>query len=335
MSRRLGTALGAAALLCAACSAGRSVPAPTTTVPATTGSVTTSSSAATTTTAPTTTTAATTTTVPPPTTFAILGDYGDGGPNEPLAAGMIHDWDPDYIVTTGDNAYGSTPYDEAVGRWYSDYIGGYEGSYGAGSAVNRFFPSLGNHDFTDAGLENYLAYFDLPGAGYRSTSGNERYYDVVLGPVHWFIVDSHRAEPDGITADSTQAAWLYDGLVASTSPWNVVVFHHAPYGSVYHKGDEVMRWPFAAWGADLVINGHNHDYERFSVDGITYVTVGLGYTNVPLGANQPDPHSVFFFGDADTGALLITACDDALLGEFATVGLGVIDSFAIGAGDCA
>jgi len=247
---------------------------------------------------------------------------------------MIHGWAPDHVVTAGDNAYRSVPYDEAVGRWYADYIGDYHGAYGPGSEINRFFPALGNHDFTDAGLENYLAYFDLPGAGYVSSSGNERYYDVVLGPVHWFMVDSYDGEPDGITADGIQATWLRDGLAASRSPWNVVVFHHAPYGSAYHKGDEVMRWPFASWGADLVINGHNHNYERFAVDGITYVTVGLGYTNVPLGSNELDPHSVFFYGDADTGALRLTACDDALVGEFVTVGLGVIDTFTTGTGDC-
>ncbi len=315
MPSRPRTSLAVVALVVSACSTGRAVlPAATTTT--------------------TTTIAPTTTTLPPPTTFAVLGDFGDGGPNEPAAAAMIHAWSPDFIVTAGDNAYGSTTYDEAVGRYYSDWIGHYQGDHGPGSDVNRFFPALGNHDFTDAGLDHYLAYFDLPGAGYASSSGNERYYDVVTGPVHWFMVDSYRAEPDGIEADSVQAAWLRDALAASGSPWNVVVFHHAPYGSTHHKGTATMRWPFADWGADLVINGHNHDYERFVVDGITYVTVGLGYTNVPLGDDPLDPHSVFFYGGPDTGALHLVACDDALVGDFTTVGSGVIDSFALGSGSC-
>jgi tartrate-resistant acid phosphatase type 5 len=323
------------AFLVASCSTGASI-APSSVPPdsAPTTTTATTTSTASTTTLATTTEATTTTTTVPPTTFAAIGDYGNAGPEEQATSDMIHAWAPDFIVTAGDNTYGSAGYDALVGRFYADYIGDYSGAYGSGSSVNRFFPALGNHDYTDASLQQYLDFFTLPGDGYSSSSGNERYYDVVLGPIHWFFVNSDPAEPDGTGADSIQAAWLRDGLAASTEPWQVVVFHHAPYGSAHHKGDERMRWPFAAWGADMVIAGHNHDYERFLVDGITYVTVGLGRTNVPLGNNTLDPHSVFFFGDADTGALRLTACAGAILGEFTTVGAGIIDSFSIGSGIC-
>ena len=37
-----------------------------------------------------------------------------------------------------------------------------------------------------------------------------------------------------------------------------------------------MRWPFKAWGASIVLSGHDHDYERFSVDGLTYIVNGVG-----------------------------------------------------------
>jgi len=313
-------AVAALWVVAAACSTGSPVTA------STEASTTTSPQAAVTTTALTTTTSTTI----PPMTFAVIGDYGNGGPEEEATSAMIHGWAPDDIITVGDNAYGSAGYDALVGAFYADYIGAYAGEHGPGSTINRFFPALGNHDYTDGGLDQYLAYFTLPGDGMDSSSGNERYYDVVLGPVHWFFVNSDAEEPDGIGVDSAQAEWLRAGLAASTQPWQVVVFHHAPYGSTHHKGETAMRWPFAAWGADLVLTGHNHNYERFAVDGITYATVGLGRGNKPLGGYPPDPHSVFFFGDADTGALRLTACADALVGEFTTVGAGVIDSFEIG-----
>ena len=284
----------------------------------------------------TTTTIATTTSSvapTPPSTFAIIGDYGNAGPEEVAVSAMIHDLRPEYIATVGDNAYGPAGFDAVVGQYFADYIGDYTGVHGDGAGVNRFFPALGNHDYTDVGIDEYLDFFTLPGAGYASSSGNERYYDVVLGPIHWYLVNSDGREPDGITADSAQAAWLEARLAASTEPWQVVAFHHAPYGSAHHGGEEALRWPFAAWGADLVLTGHNHNYERFAVDGITYVTVGLGRTNVPLDGD-PDPHSVFFYGGVDSGALFIEACDTALSAEFRTIGAGVVDTFTIGTGTC-
>ena len=66
-----------------------------------------------------------------------------------------------------------------------------------GSDTNLFFPALGNHDWTDGGgLQAYLDFFTLP----ESSSGNERYYDFVMGPVQFFMVDADPREPDGETA---------------------------------------------------------------------------------------------------------------------------------------
>jgi hypothetical protein len=66
--------------------------------------------------------------------------------------------------------------------------------------VNQFFPTLGNHDWYTPGAQPYLDYFHLP--------GNERYYDFVWGPVHFFAIDSDENEPDGVNQSSVQAKWL-------------------------------------------------------------------------------------------------------------------------------
>ena len=84
---------------------------------------------------------------------------------------------------------------------------------GKGGTTNRFFPSPGNHDWV-AGLGAYVEYFTLP--------GNERYYDVDLGLVHLYVLDSDLHEPDGTTADSVQAKWSegpprFDRRLATTS----------------------------------------------------------------------------------------------------------------------
>src|SRR5262245_34079066 len=138
-----------------------------------------------------------------PVRFAVIGDYGLAGSNEAAVAALAASWAPDFIITTGDNNYyygAAETIDRNIGQYYHAYISPYHGSYGPGATTNRFFPVLGNHDWDTPGAKPYLNYFTLP--------GNERYYDVVRGPVHFFMLDSDPREPDGTKMDSVQAAWL-------------------------------------------------------------------------------------------------------------------------------
>src|SRR5438105_3897204 len=81
--------------------------------------------------------------------------------------------------------------------------------------------------------------------------------------------DSDEHEPDGPTADAPQGGWLQRALAASTACFKVVYFHHPPYSSGNFEVPR-MRWPFKGWGADVVLAGHDHLYERFEVDGLPY-----------------------------------------------------------------
>src|SRR6185503_14372551 len=98
--------------------------------------------------------------------------------------------------------------------------------------------------------------------------GNERYYDFVQGSIHFFALDSDEREPDGTSASSKQGQWLKNALANSTSPFNIVYFHHAPYSSGSEGSSTHMQWPFKDWGADLVLVGHSHNYERLSIGGM-------------------------------------------------------------------
>jgi hypothetical protein len=264
--------------------------------------------------------------------FAAFGDYGNNSGSASVAQ-LVDNLNVDFIITTGDNLHGGTEtIDDQVGRHYSDYIGNYTGAYGPGSTTNRFFPSLGNHDYIDAGAgvgaSSYLNYFTLP--------GNERYYDFVAGPVHFFALNSNYQEPDGIISTSVQAQWLQQALAASTSPYNIVYFHHPAYSSGGHA-EPAMRWPFEEWGATAVISSHDHIYEHIlrDADGdgtaLSYFVSGLGGAG-PGPFPDPDPGSVARFNE-NWGTMLIQASDESITFEFVTVSGGeqgtVIDSYTI------
>lgn len=215
--------------------------------------------------------------VTPPLTFAIIGDYGTGDSHERAVARLVASWDPAFVVTAGDDYYaraggsGTNKYRRSTGAFYGMWLPGSE------TTRNDFFPVLGNHDYSDAGLRYYLRYFDLPGPGFVSSSGNERYYDFTWGQVHFFMLDSNPGERDGTGKTSKQAKWLKRELAASMSQWNIVVDHHPPYSSdSKHGSTAALQWPFASWGADAVVSGHAHTYERISRSGIVYFVNGLG-----------------------------------------------------------
>jgi tartrate-resistant acid phosphatase type 5 len=230
--------------------------------------------------------------------FAVIGDYGSDaqglGADERSVANMVKSWNPDFIITLGDNNYpkgSSNTMTQNISKYYCDYI------YNPGAVPqpcsgrattqkrNLFFPTLGNHDWCAKHAKPYTEYFtQLP--------GNRRYYDFVIGPVHFFALDSQSkeactcrnpdcSEPDGADEDSEQAQWLKNKLKESKSAWKIVYFHHAPY--TCKKASKWMRWPFQTWGANAVLSGHKHVYERgwlSSAKNFPYFVNGVGGTKL-------------------------------------------------------
>lgn len=261
--------------------------------------------------------------------FAVIGDYGDGSAAEASVANLIKSWQPALIATVGDNNYpagSATTIDTTIGQYFHEYIYPYNGGYGTTEAgPNRFFPALGNHDWQamDCGAITctgaYLDYFTLP--------GNERYYDIEQGPVHLFFVDSDPHEPDGRTSDSLQATWLHDQLAASTAVWNLVFMHHPPYSSgQLHGSTAEMQWPYAQWGADAVLAGHDHTYERIMVDNFPYFVDGLGKEHRAFGT--PVAGSAVRY-NSGVGAMLVEASPVTITFQFINVANAVIDSYTL------
>jgi tartrate-resistant acid phosphatase type 5 len=245
-----------------------------------------------------------------PLTLAVVGDFGrcheaDAECEaEKAVARLVDSWAPAYVLTTGDNNYpaGAAATMTPNLQPYRAYI-----------EAGRFLPALGNHDWGDHDWPRaYLAQFRPP--------GNGRYYHVALGDLGLWVLDSDEHEPDGIDAGSAQARWLRAGLAASPIPVNVVVLHHPPYNSGAHGSSARLRWPFAAWGADAVLSGHEHSYERLAVESIPYIVNGSGGAAL-RGFGQPLTESRVR-DDAHHGALRVLVGDEGTVIEFWSVGGG-------------
>jgi hypothetical protein len=280
------------------------------------------------------------------TVFAVIGDYGTDDSNEAAVKKLVDGWSPSFVATVGDNFYsgaidsGDTgnKYHESVGKYFCGYlkdVAGADTCPAGAAAANRFFPAMGNHDYGDATPSpgTYTGYFTLPGSGVTSSgsSGTERYYDFVQGPVHFFVLNSNTQEADGASSSSVQAHWLQSQLAVSASTWNIVLFHHPPYSSdTSHGSTSYMQWPFAQWGADAVLSGHAHDYERIVRDGIVYFVNGLGGAS-RYAFGTPVTGSAFRY-NAKSGAQRVTATDTSLTFEFISVDGVVQDTYAVAAG---
>lgn len=268
-----------------------------------------------------------------PTRLAVIADYGTNNQAESDVADLVKGWSPDLILTVGDNNHNGAGYGDGdphlidlnIGQYFHEYIGNYQGAYGAGSPANRFFPVLGNHDYSSTYLyKTHTDYFTLPPG-----QGNERYYDFVQGPVHFFMLNSETHEPDGISKTSTQAQWLQAAMAASTSAFNFVFLHDPPYtSSDRHPSNTTVQWPFKTWGADAVFAGHAHVYERLLEDGLTYFVAGVAGETLAGFVNPPIAGSQVRYG-SDYGAMWVEADSAAATFKYYTRTGALVDTFSL------
>ncbi len=265
------------------------------------------------------------------TVIGVIGDYGSGTTNELNVSALVKSWGPDFILTVGDNNYSATgtdgdatTIDANVGQFFHEYIFPYPGAYGSGASSNRFWPCLGNHDLP-LGASAYLNYFTLP--------NNERYYNYRQGNVEIFGVNANSNEPDGYLFSSVQGQWLQGQLAASTALWRLVFFHESPYSSgllhgTYLHQTDYMMWPFREWGANAVLSGHDHIYERIFTNGLTYFVNGVGGGRLDSFHYPLTPGSQAQFS-GDYGALRLDATDTNLFFQFINWHGMVIDTYQI------
>ena len=157
------------------------------------------------------------------------------------------------VFTAGDNAYedGSA----------EDFRDCYAPTWGR--HLTRTRPAAGNHDWRTRDAAGYLGYF-----GARATNEDGgTWYSYDLGGWHVVVLDSDCDAVDGCGPGSAQGDWLADDLATSDARCTAAIWHHPRFSSGDHGGDTVVdpfwRALYAA-GVEIVVNGHDHDYERFA-----------------------------------------------------------------------
>lgn len=192
--------------------------------------------------------------------IAAVGDVGTGEADEIAVANRmadIGDHDPfDGLVLLGDNVYP----DGDPSRLGAAVFEPFGRVLNAGA---NLLPVLGNHDEPFA--EEQVTALGMPGRWYAST----------VGDVLFVGLDSTDAE------NPAQLAWLDATLATNSTRWVIAAMHHPPFSAGVHGSNEDTRDSFVPlferYGVDLVLAGHDHDYQRsVPIGGITYVVSGAG-----------------------------------------------------------
>jgi hypothetical protein len=239
------------------------------------------------------------------------GDIADCDTEADEATAALLDNIAGTVFTTGDNVYSSgTP---------EQFASCYAPSWGRHKARTR--PAPGNHDYRTQKGAGYFAYFGInagpPGRGYYS-------YD--LGSWHIVSLNSNVSMKRG----SAQERWLRADLAASTKRCTLAYWHHPRFSSGVH-GNQKRTAPLwdalYAFGAEIVLGGHDHNYERFAPQnpdgdpdperGIREFVVGTGGAD-PREFPATEPNSEVR-DNTGHGVLRLTLREDGYAWEFIPV----------------
>jgi hypothetical protein len=197
---------------------------------------------------------------------------------------------PGTVFAVGDLAYPDGS-DEQFASCYGPTWGRFKG---------RTRPAPGNHEYHSDGASGYVRYF-----GDAAGDPKKAYYSYDLGRWHIIALNSECFQVGGCTKDSEQGKWLEKDLAEHPTACTLAYFHKPLFSSGQAHGNDPVVKPL--WeilyhaGADVVVNGHDHHYERFASQdpdgkldpqhGIREFVVGTGGKNSHRVLGPAQPHS--------------------------------------------
>jgi len=239
-----------------------------------------------------------------PTALPATPTWTDGGAVVLVGAGDIADCEtfedeltadlvetiPGVVFTLGDNANS----DGSV----EDFEACYGPSWGRTSIKDRTRPAVGDNEYRTAGAEGYFSYF-----GEATDDGSGGYYAYDAGEWRVYVLNSNCGEIRGCSSGSTQGQWLRNDLAANPRRCVLAVWHHPLFSSGPHAPTRSTAdlWQILEEaGAELILNGNDHHYERFDPqtfegvadpEGILAIIAGTGGSR-PVGFQSPIDNSV-------------------------------------------
>lgn len=242
--------------------------------------------------------------------FVGAGDIATCGVGDPESTARLLDGMPGTVFTLGDNAQSNGSADE--------YARCFDPTWGRHR--RRLFPTVGNHDWDGTAGRPYFAYF-----GANAGPTGLGYYSYPLGSWQIISLNSNIAVSPG----SAQYEWLKAELAASPAACTLAMWHHPLFSSGPNGNNSRMK---DAWrllnqaGVDVVLNGHDHVYERFapqdadarpSAQGIRQFIVGTGgYSLYDRASSQRNSE---VFENRTWGVLRLTLKSGSYTWEFVPV----------------
>ena len=225
---------------------------------------------------------------PPPSDDPVIVGAGDIASCSSTTATLL-DNIAGTVITLGDNAYSNGT--------ATEYTNCYGPSWGRHLARTR--PSPGNHEYNTLNATGYYGYF-----GSAEGDPTKGYYSYDLGAWHIIVLNSNSScTTIGCAAGSAQDTWLRADLAAHSNVCTLAYWHHPRFNSGASHGNNTAVANFwdalYLYGADVILNGHEHVYERFApqtpsavadpTTGIRQFTVGTGgVSHYTFGTIQPN-----------------------------------------------
>lgn len=213
------------------------------------------------------------------------GDIGDCGPTRWYddSTGALLSRMPGIVAPLGDNAYDNgTP---------AEFANCYDPAWG--SVKGRTRPVAGNHDYYNPGskknADGYYGYF-----GAAAGDPEKGYYSYTLGSWLVVVLNTGTESSTFIAAGSPQEQWLRAELASHTQQCTLVMFHHPRFTSTLDRPwirpeVEALWDAMYEYGVDLVLNGHDHSYQRFAPqnpDGVADAAFGIRQITVGTGGGE-------------------------------------------------
>jgi hypothetical protein len=224
----------------------------------------------------------------PVATLVGAGDIAGCGTVEDAATAKLVESIPGTVFTLGDNAYNNGS--------GANFTNCYKPTWGRFKSRTR--PAPGNHDYFTAGASGYFNYF-----GAAAGDRKKGYYSYNVGAWHVIVLNSNCWAVGGCGAGSPQEKWLRADLAASKAACTVAMWHHARFSSGRNHGADPATAAFWTalyqYGAEIVLSGHDHIYERFAPQrpnavldysfGVREFVVGTGGNgHYPIGQIAPN-----------------------------------------------